>query len=282
MMRIPVIDVPTVVCKLVSDHVPHAGSKIGACIKRILGLTQSRGSIYLPGRYGGHGRLHLLDAVHVSKVTILSRYHAPKWDLDPQGFNGLHPTTISIIIGRAFGWCLQSNMWSWGTKDGWWCSDLVDWFKEHGPSITMEDANRYHLTLTPWISKTWRGHRPHMQGPIQYWGGATPHRPMLVLPLVRWSAVIDSGVQLQWVDGPFQPTTVGCLTKPSGGRRGLRVCIHGYLCDITSKLWRPVTKLTREDRRKLTLWWNWVWRSIKRRWRRREARSPTSRLLCCV
>ena len=40
-----------------------------------------------------------MDAVHVSKVTILSRYHAPKGGLDPQGFNGFH----RIIIGRVEG-----------------------------------------------------------------------------------------------------------------------------------------------------------------------------------
>ena len=77
--------------------------KISACIKRILGLYQSYPTdlLYLPGKYGGHGWLRLSDVVHIAKLSLLNRYHAPKGGPDPQSLNGLHPRTISSLIGRS-------------------------------------------------------------------------------------------------------------------------------------------------------------------------------------
>ena len=68
------------------------GQKISACIKRILGLYQSYPTdlLYLPGKYGGHGWLRLSDVVHIAKLAILNRYHAPKGGPDSQRLNGLH------------------------------------------------------------------------------------------------------------------------------------------------------------------------------------------------
>lgn len=93
--------------------------------------------LYLPGKDGGHGWLRLSDVVHIAKLAILNGDHEPKGGgPDPQDFNGLHPTTISCLIGRA----LRSGGVVVPTgehvelahaKDCWWLSRLVDWLKLH-------------------------------------------------------------------------------------------------------------------------------------------------------
>ena len=70
---------------------------------------------------------------------------------DPQGFDCLHPMTISSLIGRAFfsGEVLVppgEHVKLVHAKDGW-LSSPVDWLEERGLSITMEDANRFSLAI---------------------------------------------------------------------------------------------------------------------------------------
>ena len=120
--------------------------KKSACIECILGLYQSypMDLLYLPGKYGENGWLRLSDVIAKLAIQNMHRRGAP------QGFNGLHPMTVRLI-GRA--------LFSGGVvvppgehvelvhaKDGW-LSSPVDWLKERGLSITMEDVKRFSLAI---------------------------------------------------------------------------------------------------------------------------------------
>ena len=145
------------------------------------------------------------------------------------------------------------------TKDGWWLSSLVDWLKEHGLSITMEGAKRYPLVIPPEadpldvedhqgiISLTCEDSTSTEEVPMRI--GKCWSLPWLdeelgstsVYEILSFNEQTDDVSLLQWKSS--SDLTVGNRVTASPYTES------GYHYGTTTMLRRPVTDLTRDDRR---------------------------------
>lgn len=105
----------------------YAGSRMGTRAP----LADKGKPDALPWYSLGHGQGQTILEMTREKLDILNRYHAPKGGPDSQKLDGLHPMTISSLIGSALrsgGVVVPPGEHAElvHTKDGWWFSSLVD------------------------------------------------------------------------------------------------------------------------------------------------------------